>query len=483
MAWKVPYTLVDGHIMFEVDGKKVLLDTGSPVSLGSCGTLEIDGSVYEVQDSCMTLPWNDLRMLIGIDVDALLGMDVISEFDLTLNPVDSQVTFDRENRLEDRESVQLRLFAEIPVLEVKIQGRPVKVFFDTGARLSYIDRTLTWAGECLGHEFDFHPSMGRFETQTFMTTVEIDGYEAELKTGVLPESLRRKLIVLGIKGILGTTLLEHYTITFSSRGRCIKLIPRAVSGNPFLKLVHQAGRNRWCVKYMCTTCGARDYRSRLEKISDLAGAMASADLEELVKIRNWDGALEVAFFDLPTACDRERVLTVWLEKTDCPVRFADVVLYYIVGRDLTARFNRDLWDGWVEKCASLAQESRDFSLAESLVRVLGKSVERYPDVLDIAFKSKGDRTMYQALSSAGFLPTQAALDRRRREKSAAERATRNLFGAVRRRDVKAVAALLKKGADPEAVNAEGKSIVELAEECGNEEIKELVCGGETNNHE
>jgi len=478
MTLKVPYTLEDGHIVFEADGKKVLLDTGSPVSLGSCGTIEVNGTAFNLHDRFSTLSWEDLRMLIGLDVDVLLGMDVIGKFDLTIDPDNDLVVLDHKVQKEDIHCVKVKLVSGIPVIDASIGGRQVKMFFDTGARLSYIDRKYIWGNEMLGLEIDFHPSVGRFETRTFLTGVDIAGYETGLKTGNLPGSLKTMVDDCGVDGILGTALLEHYTVTLSVRRNRLRLAPRTASDNPFLSLVLTAARNHWCVRYMCTTCCASDYRSALEEIDDLAGAMARVDPEELVKIRDWDRALRVAFFDLKLACERKRVLKAWLERPNCPVRFADVVLYYIFKEHLVLRLNKDLRSEWVEKCAALALESRDYSLVESLVWSLGRGIEKRPGLLDLAMKHKGHPKMYKALSQAGFLPTVEELERQQRGKTVAEKATHNLFGAVRRKDVKAVAALLKKGADPAGRNGDGKSIIELADESGNEKIKELINGRE-----
>jgi hypothetical protein len=56
----------------------------------------------------------------------------------------------------------------------------------------------------------------------------------------------------------------------------------------------------------------------------------------------------------------------------------------------------------------------------------------------------------------------------------AESATSNLFNAVRRGDVKAVRALLQKGASPSATTPDGKSLAEYAEANGRADIAELL---------
>jgi ankyrin repeat protein len=49
-----------------------------------------------------------------------------------------------------------------------------------------------------------------------------------------------------------------------------------------------------------------------------------------------------------------------------------------------------------------------------------------------------------------------------------------LFNAVRRKDVKAVAALLAKGADPSVCGPDGRTVMNLAVELGNVGIIEML---------
>ena len=56
----------------------------------------------------------------------------------------------------------------------------------------------------------------------------------------------------------------------------------------------------------------------------------------------------------------------------------------------------------------------------------------------------------------------------------AAKATQGLYNAVRREDVKAVAALLGKGAAPAVCGPDGRSVAALAVEIGNEDIIEML---------
>lgn len=74
----------------------------------------------------------------------------------------------------------------------------------------------------------------------------------------------------------------------------------------------------------------------------------------------------------------------------------------------------------------------------------------------------------------------AEVERLEREREAeakarkAERATQNLYNAVRRGDVKAVRALLSQGASASGTTAEGTGLAEYAEACGRADIAALL---------
>jgi len=66
------------------------------------------------------------------------------------------------------------------------------------------------------------------------------------------------------------------------------------------------------------------------------------------------------------------------------------------------------------------------------------------------------------------------LEREIARQNKAQKATRNLFRAVRRKDMKAIQALLAQGADPTIKNEGGVSALELAQSVGDGAIVELL---------
>jgi hypothetical protein len=156
--------------------------------------------------------------------------------------------------------------------------------------------------------------------------------------------------------------------------------------NPFLSIVREAADKKWCVQPYCTTCGARDYRAALSKLAGpLGGALCDAlsqiSVDDLIRVPRWDEALEVAIRDLPIGAQVDAVLKAWLPRVGSIPRFDDVVLFRIVRALPATSATRD---AWILAAVPVAVSSRDTSLVETLLLVLGLSANRFPDLVRVA---------------------------------------------------------------------------------------------------
>jgi hypothetical protein len=161
---------------------------------------------------------------------------------------------------------------------------------------------------------------------------------------------------------------------------------KEASVNPFLEIVRTANELSWCTKPGCTTCGAREYRQALAALAGPLGAgllSALVDIEprDLAGMPNWQDPLLVAVMDLPFNGQVDDVLEVWLPHLAVDIAFADFVLFRIVRRmspDNPVRAR------WIDGCRELALETRDFSLVESLILVLGSAALLDADLISVA---------------------------------------------------------------------------------------------------
>jgi hypothetical protein len=222
------YLLSNGHIIIQHKGNNLLVDTGSPTSFGNINSVVFEGSTFELPDSMMGMVnVGSLTDFIGTAIDALIGNDILSQFDVEIAPSTNEVNFFVPGTSElqgaifpfaDSLSFPIAGIADIPVIIMPINGRETKIIFDTGAKLSYLGTDYTQ--DLISQETmrDFNPLIGDFETPVFVVPITIGDTTIHLKMGNLPPMAEMAVGMLA-EGILGSALLEKFTITvaFSRR--------------------------------------------------------------------------------------------------------------------------------------------------------------------------------------------------------------------------------------------------------------------------
>jgi hypothetical protein len=209
---------IDGHIIAVINNCKYIVDTGSPSSFGN-GKININGSNYNISASGMHgLTATSVSNLSGIQVDGLIGMDILSNFDVTFS--ESEIRFfdaGSTNGQHTPNAISLPLIDKvmgIPIINMTIHNQVRRIFFDTGAKLSYLsDELLT--GASVGEEEDFYPTMGTFKTKVYKVDVQVGNVTENLTFGSLPTQISALLTLGNTKGIVGTELLNKYDITLT----------------------------------------------------------------------------------------------------------------------------------------------------------------------------------------------------------------------------------------------------------------------------
>ena len=105
----------------------------------------------------------------------------------------------------------------VPIVECEMNGQPVRMFFDTGAPLSYLSEACVQGCTALGEVEDFHPLLGRFRVPTFAVPVQAWGQRMNVRAGQMPTLLEMALGLGGADGILGTEVLQHGVLRLSQR--------------------------------------------------------------------------------------------------------------------------------------------------------------------------------------------------------------------------------------------------------------------------
>jgi hypothetical protein len=218
---QLPLVREAGHLFTVVDGLTLLVDTGAPLSFALRASLDLHGTRFELPRGYMGLDVPELARLTGHPLHGLLGMDVLSRFDVALDLPRGTLAVSTEPLPMPDSPLPVDDVLGIPVVDAQAAGRPVRLFFDTGASLSYLQEAGSYGGAPAGDATDFYPGFGEFDTPTWMLDVEVGPVGTYLRCGALPDLLSLTLQLAGVDGIAGNTLLAEQPWVLSMRRKLL----------------------------------------------------------------------------------------------------------------------------------------------------------------------------------------------------------------------------------------------------------------------
>ncbi len=216
---KYTLNLLNDHLCVEVHGKNWVLDTGSPISFGN-SDLRFGGLSISVEKIGMgglmgaTLTADSLSDDIDITVEGLIGNDVLGRFAVIFDlPNSTLEVLPNDADIFGSTAVAFDMLMGIPVFDCALNGKASRMFFDTGAMISYWQDALLNQGPSLGTFEDFYPGFGNFAVETYAVDAAIDSLQMPIRTGSLPGALGMALTMV-VNGILGNEVLREHRLAY-----------------------------------------------------------------------------------------------------------------------------------------------------------------------------------------------------------------------------------------------------------------------------
>lgn len=217
------YDWFDGHIIALVDDLRAIIDTGAPSTVAEASPFVFAGRSFPTQSTYMGVSPAMLSASVGCPVHVLVGVDILNQYDLHLDPVTRTLTVTDEAFPLAGKTLPLAGYMGIPIVEAMIGRDKVRMFLDTGAKLSYLDSERTAMLQSVGTERDFYPGFGEFTTSVYDVPMHLAGEELLLRVGTLPQLWQMTLTMADTAGILGTALLHTHKVTLAPRRRLMTL--------------------------------------------------------------------------------------------------------------------------------------------------------------------------------------------------------------------------------------------------------------------
>lgn len=205
-----PIRIARGHILVTDDrGAVLLVDTGSPLSFQSDGTVSLGGDAFGVPASLMGVDAAYLSGKAGERVDGLVGMDIIGRAGLLVDVPGGRVVFGCP--AEGWRRIPSRLGMGYLSVELTVRDRVAEVILDTGAPTSYVSEAFTEGLPSVGTVEDFNPFVPGdvFRTLLFALPVSFAGQSFTMRAGHLPAVMGPMLSLLGADGVVGMELLQR----------------------------------------------------------------------------------------------------------------------------------------------------------------------------------------------------------------------------------------------------------------------------------
>jgi len=212
-----------GHLFVILEEGTFLVDTGAPASFGRIASLVLEGQRFTMQPSYMGMTADQLSSYVSRETDGLIGTDILNRFDILLDVPNSRACFSTATLTCEGERLPLDFVMNVPILTAVIDATPMKLFFDTGAQLSYLQGESLCQYPPEGSETDFYPGFGSFTTDTFRVPLQFGRTMCKLRCGRLPEILGMTLMLAGTEGIVGNELLRGRRVGYFPRHGCLTL--------------------------------------------------------------------------------------------------------------------------------------------------------------------------------------------------------------------------------------------------------------------
>ena len=211
---RLPISVFEGHLIVDFDGRKALVDTGCPVTLGRGELLSIGGRDFELHDNFHGITVKSVAEPVGYPFEILVGMDVLGEFITSFSLRNAELILN-ESIESEGEVLDLDIWFGVPTIPIVVGGVLHRVIFDTGAPTSYLSAKYVEEFEFVGTRKDFFPLKGSFESKIYRVPVNVGKKTRFFELAAMKGALASMLEPSDMPGILGTELLSVADVTLS----------------------------------------------------------------------------------------------------------------------------------------------------------------------------------------------------------------------------------------------------------------------------
>ncbi len=207
-----------GHLIIELEDGLYIIDTGSPFSIGLGESIQIADNNYSsnaIMREFVNLP--NMKEFIGVELSGLIGCDILMDFCCIFDLKNLKLRLSKDKFVDKEENfiiTELKNFQNTPYINIKIGGKNVNSFIDTGATISYFRKTFLRNCTSIRNEMDTHPLIGSFETNIFNYQIQIESQDFAIEVGTLPQKLDSMFDMIDADAVIGYELIKEKITAF-----------------------------------------------------------------------------------------------------------------------------------------------------------------------------------------------------------------------------------------------------------------------------
>jgi hypothetical protein len=204
MNIKHSYHKSTGHVVADINGKRMLVDTSMPKTF---------------YDEHLGIRVSDLSRILGLPLDGVLGMDSLSGKVLALG----KEMIDISGTSPDQAGASLSYVAGIPCVDIKVNEVPCRAAIKTSATTTYISAELLSRDKHSSCSDDFHPVYGKFRVNKFVNYFTIASKSFFADAAELPCEFI-SFTAGGIDAVLGADLLKRFDLIMDFSANRLHLV-------------------------------------------------------------------------------------------------------------------------------------------------------------------------------------------------------------------------------------------------------------------
>lgn len=182
-------SFVNHYPIVDIDGQTVFLDLGCDVSLCRKRSISVMGKTYPCYPYApdkygreifsAEIFSNDINRHseVTYTVDAVLGTDILSHYQIVVDYPGKAVTFSSEPLTLEGETVPVSFNGAHLFADCTIGGKPHHALLDTGARFGYVLADAVADKTCYRHDTDFNPIVQKdYNVDIYLLTAKVGSF-------------------------------------------------------------------------------------------------------------------------------------------------------------------------------------------------------------------------------------------------------------------------------------------------------------------